>query len=164
MRGFGSNRNTELRKLLDLFWHTIPPIWHATRTLTHTIATEEYGITPSKFHALRRIVDGHQSVSQLADCLHVSRPNVSRTVDELVNEGFVERLPDPEDRRGVKLLLTVKGQRLFDKLHEQINSQMVDFFAHLSDEELSEVISGLSTMQRLIDNQQYPGRHNETIT
>jgi len=143
---------------LDLFWRAVPPLWHMTRALTFTIATEEFGITPSKFHALRRIVQGQQYVSQLADSLHLSRPNISRMVDELVNEGYISRQPDLQDRRNVKLILTDKGRNLFDTLHKRIQKQMVALFSRLSDNELLELERGLINMQKLVDLQESPFR------
>jgi len=135
---------------LDLFWHSVPPLWHITRALTHTIAAEEFNITPSKFHTLRRIVEGRQYVSQLAECLHLSRPNISRMVSELVQDGYIERHSDPHDRRNVRLLVTEKGQRLFDILHNRIHAQMAELFSCLTKDELIEVNRGLFNMQKLI--------------
>jgi len=147
-------KNEKLLNAINLFWRTIPPIWHITRMITRNIASEEFNLTPSKFHTLRRIVDGKNSISQLSDCLFLSRPNISRTVDELVNEGLVERHPDPEDRRGTKIMLTHKGCRTYKKLHKRISENMMNFFHKLDDEELTVVISGLSSMQKLLNNQE----------
>ena len=145
-----------LQETLELFWLTVPPIWHATRALTQKVATEEFSITPSKFHALRRIVEGHRYVSQLAGCLHLSRPNVSRMVDELVNDGFIEREPNPQDRRNIRLLLTEKGQHLFDMLHARIQTQMEEFFSRLNAQELEEVNCGLRNMHKLSEFKESP--------
>jgi DNA-binding MarR family transcriptional regulator len=144
-------REAAIRETLDLFWRSMPPIWHATRTITHTIATEEFAMTPSKFHALRRIVEGRQYVSQLADCMHLSRPNISRLVDELVTDGLIERQPDPHDRRNVRLQMTEKGQNLFSAMHARVHAQMAAFFSILSEEELTDVKRGLAAMQKLVN-------------
>ena len=144
-------REAAIRETLEQFWRSVPPVWHATRAITHTIANDEFSITPSKFHALRRIVEGRQYVSQLADCMHLSRPNISRLVDELVTDGLIERLPDPHDRRNIRLRMTEKGQQLFDAMHARVHDKMAAFFSRLSNDDLLEVQRGLSAMQKLIN-------------
>jgi len=144
-------REAAIRETLELFWRSVPPIWHATRAITHSIANDEFSITPSKFHALRRIVEGRQYVSQLADCMHLSRPNISRLVDELVTDGLITRQPDAHDRRNVRLQVTEKGQKLFDAMHARVHAQMAAFFSRLSDEDLLEVQHGLSALQKLVN-------------
>lgn len=157
------SKDEALLRLIDLFWHTIPPIWHATRSMTHNIAAEEFSITPLKFHILRRVLDGKESVSQLADGLCLSRPNISRTVDELVQEGLMDRCPDPNDRRGVKIALTTKGNRLFKKMHQRILDDMKDLFSQLTEDELTTVTSGLSIMEKLNVNPEKIKKENEKI-
>ena len=144
-------REAAIRETLDVFWRSVPPVWHATRAIIHTIANDEFSITPSKFHALRRIVEGRQYVSQLADCMHISRPNISRLVDELVTDGLIERRPDAHDRRNVRLQMTEKGQTLYDAMHARVHAQMAAFFSRLSNEELFDVQRGLTSMQKLVN-------------
>ena len=157
------SKNEALLGIIDLFWHTIPPIWHATRSMTHNIAAEEFGVTPLKFHILKRVLDGKESVSHLANGLCLSRPNISRTVDELVQEGLMEKYPDPSDRRGVKIALTAKGNRLFKKLHQRILDEMKDFFSQLTEDELSTVTSGLTIMEKLRVKPKKIKKENEKI-
>lgn len=147
-------RNGMVRETLDLFWQTVPPIWHATRYVTHQVLAEEFNITPSQFHMLRRIYEGRGSVSDLAYCMHLSRPNVSRTVDELVNDGLVKRKRDTEDRRNVLLSLTEKGQVLISDLHERIGDKMGELFSILSKEELQAVQNGLASLQKVFGRQE----------
>ncbi len=49
---------------------------------------------------------------EIAAVLGVTPPTVSVAVRRLEAYGFVERRPDPDDRRAVKLLPTRKGQAL----------------------------------------------------
>ena len=48
--------------------------------------------------------------SQLAELLEVHPSQVSHLLAALEEEGLVERSPDPQDRRKVKLFLTPKGR------------------------------------------------------
>ena len=144
----------KMQETLNLFWQTIPPLWHATRTLTHRIAVDELKITPSQFHALRNISSGKESVSNLADCMHLSRPNVSRTVDELVNNELVHRKRDPDDRRNVNLSLTPKGKSLIATLHKKIGEKMIERFTILDKGEVDELRKGLYALQKIFGQQE----------
>lgn len=49
---------------------------------------------------------------ELAEPVLGDPPNVSRLVDALVDRGYVERSPDPGDRRSWLVSLTTPGRRL----------------------------------------------------
>lgn len=48
--------------------------------------------------------------SALARELFVSQPTLSRTVDRLVDRGYIDRVPDPSDGRAALLTLTPSGR------------------------------------------------------
>jgi DNA-binding MarR family transcriptional regulator len=141
-----------LKETLELFRGVILPLWHITRAQIHDLATSEYGITSSQFHTIRRISQGDVSVSALADCMHVSRPNVSRAVDELVQNGLVNRKRDSNDRRNIQLSLTGRGEEMIKALHKKYGGILADQFSILSDEELRTLSSALESMKKVIDH------------
>jgi len=61
------------------------------------------------------------SVNELAHRLNITKSAVSRTVDDLVNKGYLDRKPNPDDRRYVDIELTEKGQKVF--LEIELNSR-----------------------------------------
>ncbi|WP_028971912.1 MarR family winged helix-turn-helix transcriptional regulator [Sporomusa ovata] len=61
------------------------------------------------------------SVNELATRLNITKSAVSRTVDDLVNKGYLDRKPNPDDRRYVDIELTKKGQKVF--LEIELNSR-----------------------------------------
>lgn len=153
------DKNKQLANLLELFWQTFPPIWHSAGSITRQTATEEFGITAAQFHTLRRIAEGNTSVSVLADCMHLSRPNISRSVDELVQSGLVERERESHDRRNIKLSLTSKGKQLIDNMHEVIGLKMKAKFANLDADEILTIQSALISLQRIFGRQKNPLNH-----
>ncbi len=60
------------------------------------------------------------SVKDLASILKVDKSGISRSVEELVQKGFVIREPSQEDRRYVILSLTKKGQERFEKIEHDM--------------------------------------------
>ena len=146
-------RNSKLlMETLELFRGVMLPLWHIIRAQIHELASGEYGITSSQFHTIRRISQGDASVSTLANCMHVSRPNVSRSVDDLVNNGLVNRRRDPDDRRNIQLSLTDKGKKMIKNLHNKYGGILVEQFSILSDEELRVMSSALKSMKKVIDH------------
>jgi len=134
---------------VELFWQTVPPVWHAARSITHQTAVEEFQMTASQFHTLRRIAEGNASVSDLADCMHLNRSNISRSVDDLVNSGLVERKQDLKDRRNINLFLTDRGKELIHSFLESSGKKMVDKFSLLSENDLEDISRGLIALQKV---------------
>lgn len=58
---------------------------------------------------LSRAPDQSLRMSQLADAIVLSRSGLTRLVDRLVGEGYVERRPCPNDARGALATLTPAG-------------------------------------------------------
>lgn len=76
---------------------------------------------------------GGLKMSQLSDVLRVSNGNVTGIADRLGDEGLVERVPVPGDRRAMILRITTAGQAEFArqaKAHEGwINEMLRDVSA-----------------------------------
>ena len=53
---------------------------------------------------------GPLRLSDLADRMGITAPTASRAVDGLVELGLLERLPDPNDRRAVRIDVTKPGR------------------------------------------------------
>lgn len=81
---------------------------------------ESHGLTRGLIDvlsALRRAgAPYQQSPTELFSTLMVSSGCMTHRLDRLEEEGLVERLRDPEDRRGLLVGLTPKGHALIDRL------------------------------------------------
>ncbi len=79
------------------------------------------------------------TLSDVASALRVTRPTATRLVDSLVERGWLERMPDPNDRRRIRLKTTAAGlavQReieaaLYQYLSSRLASLDVDALALL---------------------------------
>jgi DNA-binding MarR family transcriptional regulator len=77
----------------------------------------EHGLSHPDWQVLTslRLVPGHRSSpGELAGDLELSSGAMTSRLDRLEKEGFVRRLPDPDDRRGVVVELTEEGQKAWD--------------------------------------------------
>ncbi len=91
---------------------------------------ETFATTLPRFDLLAQIdraPDG-LTMGELSSRLMVSNGNVTGLTDALEREGLVSRLPEPEDRRSLRIRLTPSGKRAFDAMtptHEQWIDQMM---------------------------------------
>ena len=79
---------------------------------------ERHGIGLSEFETLDRLVDancGKYRMHDLSGDIHLSQSALSRAVARLERDGLVSRSMCDDDRRGVFVCLTEKGQQLYDE-------------------------------------------------
>ena len=82
------------------------------RTLEETL--EEHGLTYGEWRVLgilRRAGDRASTPGELSAQLELSSGAMTNRLDRLEHAGLVRRLPDPGDRRGVRVELTDSGDR-----------------------------------------------------
>ena len=107
------------------------------------------------------------SISALASHLHIGLPAASGLVERLVEAGYVERNPDPRDRRHQLVTLSGRGRGLVDRLHELPTAKLSELLAGLSLAELRGLRLGVSAIEReagLIANRTRPKPDPERTT
>ena len=77
-------------------------------------------------------------MGEFSNALSVPLSNATRIADWLVDNGYVQRLPDSEDRRVVRVSLTDMGKELFKAIDRYIRQRML------------QMLSGLTTEERVI--------------
>ena len=83
------------------------------------------------------------SVKELAKILRLDKSGISRTVEELVQKGYVERKPSKEDRRYVVLNLTDKGNERFNKIEHDMDQKFKTILDRIPEDKRSQVIESL---------------------
>jgi DNA-binding MarR family transcriptional regulator len=87
------------------------------RMLDETLA--EFGLTDGEWKVLTHLqLDGpphRKSVGQLGKWADLSSGAMTNRIDRLEKAGFVNRVPDPDDRRGVLVELTDGGRRAWEE-------------------------------------------------
>src|SRR3954471_6003686 len=66
-------------------------------------------IRPTHGCVFRFVRDDGMRLTELAHLAGMTKQSVGELVDELVDHGYVERIPDPEDRRAKLICLTERG-------------------------------------------------------
>jgi DNA-binding MarR family transcriptional regulator len=108
-----------------------------------------YGLTNERLSTLATIL-AHKSisVSALAEAEIVSLPTMSRMVAKLEAEGFVKRLEDKVDGRGVLVSATANGRRSYQRATQRSLSHLQDTLDTLPPEQLAAIRTLLSTLDR----------------
>lgn len=80
------------------------------------VADDETGVSAPKLSALSVLTfGGAMSLSSLARAEQVTAATMSKLVSDLEAEGLVAKRADREDRRGVRIEVTAKGQALMEE-------------------------------------------------
>jgi len=112
---------------------------HVHRTSTPELFKQlgELGLSFTQVKALNllRISDEDVNVKDVADGLHMSLPAMSRSLDKLVQRGYVDRHESDKDRRAKLVRLLPAGRAVLDDIEQTRVSALEEFTALLSDEE-----------------------------
>ncbi len=106
-------------------------------------------ISVAEAHALMEL-DKHQPLSQtmLGERLHLVKSTVSRLVGLLEQRGYVERRPDPRDKRAVQVWLTDQGKHATVHLAE---ARQAKFSRLLERIPLHEQDAVIAMLKRLVE-------------
>lgn len=93
-------------------------------------------LAPHQFSVLNQLEKGIDRPGALARAECVSAPSMTRTVSSLVDGGYVDRAPDPDDGRASVLSLTDAGREVLRTVRRSRDAWMISRIEDLTDEEL----------------------------
>lgn len=103
--------------------------------------------------ALRRAGKPYQlSPGQLVHETLVTSGTMTNRVDRLAKRGLVERLPDPDDRRGVQVKLSTAGRKAVDGALDALLTHEKQLLAGLSKAEAQSLADALRTLSLPFDD------------
>ncbi|RSM52804.1 transcriptional regulator [Actinoplanes sp. ATCC 53533] len=86
----------------------------------------------------------HTNMSRLAEALDVVPSSASRLCDRLEATGLLRRVPDPRDRREVRLLLTPAAHLLLEELRERRRAALAEVLERMSPTGRLELVRALA--------------------
>lgn len=92
-------------------------------------------VAPHQYSVMCRLEDAPCTPGELAEIERVSAPSMTRTVNRLVEIGYVERTPDPTDRRQVILTLAPDAKKVLNETRRKRDAWMSVRVGHLDPEE-----------------------------
>lgn len=79
---------------------------------------------------------GSMTMGEFSTALSVPLSTATRIADWLVDNGYVQRFNDPEDRRVVRITLTDNGRGLYKAIDKYIKQRLQNILSCLDDEEM----------------------------
>lgn len=98
---------------------------------------------------------GNITMGEFSNALSVPLSTATRIADWLVDHGYIQRLPDDDDRRVVRVALTDMGKELYTAIDRYIRQRMQQILSSLTAEEraillalVGKVVSGLKEVAK----------------
>ena len=90
------------------------------------------------------------SLSGLGKVLNVSKSQMTLKMDKLERAGYTERIPDMEDRRIIRIVLTPEGKNFIKKYKKTVKEGMSQLLSPLSIEEIEELKKSIATIKNAV--------------
>ena len=117
----------------------------------HHLATEAgVPVDRASVPVLRLLADaGPQRSGDIAARLAVEAPHVTRQVQRLEGAGYVERVPDPTDRRAYTVRLTGAGREAVDRVLDVARLSILEALSEWTPEERGQLAT---LFDRMVDD------------
>lgn len=93
---------------------------------------------------------GGRSAHDLADLLGLRPTALTGLVDRLESKGYVDRRPDPADRRVRRIDLTPSGAEVLDSLERLRDEKHRQILGRLADEDLARLLRALGPLAKAV--------------
>lgn len=121
--------------------HTIPSIMRfVAGEMRQTRRSPKF--IPAQFGLMESLAHQPCSLSELAKHRDVSLPTMSKSVNTLVERGWIRRVPSLHDRRTTRLELTPLGEQVLANIENQIEGRLAKRLRSLSSEDLKTLENG----------------------
>jgi DNA-binding MarR family transcriptional regulator len=116
-----------------------------------SVAARE-GVTPTRLTAMGILARyGPMRPGDLAARLNITAASMSRLTEALEQGRWVERAPDPDDRRACRLSLSGHGRSALERLRRENAEELAAYIGDLSEADRRVLGSALPVLARLTD-------------
>jgi DNA-binding MarR family transcriptional regulator len=89
-------------------------------------------------------------MSDIGKCLSMPKPHITVIVDRLIEEGYVVRQNDSNDRRIINISLTDKGLIDFEDIKQALSETLKSKLVLLNDQELEQLSEASQKMKDIL--------------
>jgi DNA-binding MarR family transcriptional regulator len=112
----------------------------------------EFDITLAQMRAMGAIgSQGACTMGELAGRLGISLSAATGLADRMVQQGLIERKPDPQDRRIVRVEVSKSGRRAHASMHKEKQRLMAAALGKLSHGELERMADSLTLLRACLE-------------
>ena len=105
-----------------------------------------FDMTMPQIRTLYFLSRGSQRMKDISDHLMRGMPSATSMIDRLVKKGYVERVPDPSDRRVVLCQITELGREMLDRFSRMGAVGFEAISESLRDDELDKIAPALEML------------------
>lgn len=141
------SRSTEVKAAAQAILKVIPRVM---RAIGSSRPWPGLAVSPAHFRLLSILAHHSCNLSELAVQQAVSLPTMSNSISVLVERGWVNRVPSPDDRRQVLLELTPDGRAALAKMKNEAEARVAELLDDLSPDDLKSLAAGLAILDRAL--------------
>ena len=108
-------------------------------------------ITMAQARVAARIGPDGSRVSDLAEQARVAKQSAAFLIEQLEAAGYVERAPDPTDRRARLVRLTTRARRVAEVADAEVQRVLTEWADHVGEERLRQVHETLRDLRDITD-------------
>lgn len=110
------------------------------------------GMDVAQFKILHILsLHGEKPISGIGRRLCISKPYMTALIDAMVEEGLVQRQPDPSDRRVIHVLITKKGRSRLAEMAGILRAGIGSRLSLLNDADLVQLCRSLEAMRKILE-------------
>ena len=112
-------------------------------------ALGEVGLSLAKVKLLRHLHNAKDPLplGALAEKNSCVKSNVTQLMDRMEGEGLVKRVPDPEDRRSVRAMITPEGRRKYEAAAKRLAAAETEVLSAFSPSEREQLTGFLEKLR-----------------
>lgn len=113
------------------------------------------GVAPSYIQYLdtiHKLQNQHISVkiSDISNMLNIPKPGVTRTIKEMEAKGYVSKIASKEDGRITYIVITEKGESLFQKYDKKYYAELSQYLNDISEEDADCMIRTIEAFYKVM--------------
>ncbi len=129
----------------------------------HLIETNQFRVGSHGFsllYTLRKYKDEQITMTQFAEIMGITKQQLTKLVNDLENQGYVNRLHNEENRRQVYIEITEQGTEVLEKMLGEIIHEIIKSLDVFDDEDKKKIVESSSTLLELFkkDAERYKGQ------
>ncbi len=127
------------------------PYRHLEQRILRAVNDAGYAITLAQARMAQRIDEQGSRLTRLAEAAQVTKPTAGYLVDQLEKDGYVRRVPDPDDARARLVQFTARGLEVIAvarAVQDEVEGQWRE---HLGPRRTADLVRALTDLRTLTD-------------
>lgn len=115
------------------------------------VAEAGYTITTAQMKLMQRIGPDGSRLTELAEQAQVTKQTAGFLVDQLEKGGWIERVPDPTDKRARLVRLSAKAEKVIPIADAAVAEVEAEWEAHLGKQRMVRLRDALTRLREITD-------------